>query len=225
MFHDVDLRGLLPSIRVPTLILAAAERSRRDREHAVPRRSLPDGALVEIEGDDPCPGSGDSEAVLDEIQEFLTGEREPPTRSRARDGAVHRHRGLDREGRGARATQRWRELLEHHDERRARDSWCDGVEVDTAGDGFLATFDGPARAVQCARGDRGGRAPLGIEIRAGLHTGEVELVGDDVGRDRGAHRRPRRALARPSGGPGLADRQGPRRRERDCRSRTPASTS
>ena len=80
------------------------------------------------------------------------------------------------------ATARWRDLLDAHDSAVRRElARFRGREIKTTGDGFLATFDGPARAIRCAARDQRRRRPLGIEIRAGLHTGECELIGDDVG--------------------------------------------
>ena len=98
----------------------------------------------------------------------------------SRDGAVHRHRRFDRTGARARR-QRWRDLLDRHNEIVRRDlERFRGREVDTAGDGFFATFDGPARAIRCARSIVADVQSVGLEVRAGLHTGECELAGDQV---------------------------------------------
>ena len=176
-----------------------------------PRRWLAEqiesSSYVELAGDRPFPlGRRGRRRRMDEIEEFLTGVR-PGARAGAgpRHGPLHRHRRLDQ----ARATElgdrRWRELLEDHQALvRERLGRFDGREIKTTGDGFLATFDGPTRAVECARRDRRRHARLGIEIRAGLHTGEVELIGDESAASpstspRGSRHSPARAKCSPRG--------------------------
>jgi len=137
---------------------------------------------VELPGVDHFAWTGDTDAILDGVEEFVTGER--PTRELDRVLATVLF--TDIVGSTARAAQmgdqRWRDLLAaHHALVRRELTRFRGREVKTTGDGFLATFDGPARAIRCACAIRDGVGPLGIEIRAGLHTGECELIGDDVG--------------------------------------------
>lgn len=125
--------------------------------------------------------SGDADAILDEVESFLTGARRGPQPDRVLAtvlftdivGSTEQAVGLGDRG--------WRELLARHDVavRKELERWR-GHEINTTGDGFLATFDGPARAIRCARSIRDGLRTLGIEVRAGVHTGEVELVEDDV---------------------------------------------
>ncbi len=179
---EIDIRDILPTIRVPTLLLhrngdlvAPIEGARLMAER------IPGARLVEFEDADHVPFTGDFEPVLDEMEEFLTGTRQARALDRVLatvmftdivDSTRHAAEAGDR---------RWRELIERHDEltRRQLDRFR-GQEVKTLGDGFLATFDGPARAIECACAIRDGVGPHGLEVRAGLHTGECELFGDDV---------------------------------------------
>ena len=160
LIGEFDVRDVLPSIRVPTLVLHRREDTFIDVEHSrFMAEHIPDAKLVELEGGDNIFSIGDSEALLGEIEEFLTGERhDARARPDARHGAVHRHLRLDRARRAA-GRPLWRYMLERHDAlfRRALDRHR-GREVKRTGDGFLATFDGPARAIRCARRpDRRGR--------------------------------------------------------------------
>jgi pimeloyl-ACP methyl ester carboxylesterase len=179
---EIDVRPILPTIRVPTLILhrtgdlvAPVEGARLMAE------TIPDARLVEFEGTDHVPFTGDFDPVLDEMEEFLTGAR--PARPLDRVLATVMFTDIvDSTRRAADAgDRRWRELIKRHDEltRRQLDRFR-GQEVKTLGDGFLATFDGPARAIECACAIRDGVGAHGLEVRAGLHTGECELDGDDV---------------------------------------------
>jgi pimeloyl-ACP methyl ester carboxylesterase len=180
--NEIDVRDILPTIGVPTLILhrrgdliAPVEGARLMVE------KIPGARLVEFEGDDHVMFAGDFNPVLDEMEEFLTGTRQPRPVDRVLATVMFTDI-VDSTKRAAEAgDRRWSELLERHDEltRRQLDRFR-GSEVKTLGDGFLATFDGPARAIECACAIRDGVHPLGLEIRAGLHTGECELGGDDV---------------------------------------------
>ncbi len=179
---EIDVRDILSTIRVPTLILhrrgdliAPIEGARLMAER------IPGARLVEFEGDDHVPFTGDFEPVVDQMEEFLTGA--PPTRPLDRTLATVMFTDIvDSTKRAADAgDRRWRELIGRHDEltRRQLERFR-GREVKTLGYGFLATFDGPARAVECACAIKDGVTPLGLEVRAGLHTGECELHPDDV---------------------------------------------
>ena len=159
------------------------EHSRYLAEH------IPGARLVELDGSDTLPFLGDSEAVIGEIDEFLTGDRRPPEHDRVLATVLF----TDIVGSTVRAAalgdEPWRDLLAEHDRLvRAALARHRGREIKSVGDGFLALFDGPARAVRAARSIVADVTALGLEVRAGLHTGEVELVGDDVGRPRRAHR-------------------------------------
>ena len=125
----------------------------------------------------------DWRSSFQEIAEFLTGEQaDVADASGARHGAVHRHRGFDAPGRRRSGDRDWHALLDAHDAVvRSQLARFRGREVNTSGDGFLAMFDGPQRAIRCAMAIRDAVQSLGIEVRAGLHTGECEVRGDDIG--------------------------------------------
>jgi pimeloyl-ACP methyl ester carboxylesterase len=180
---QMDVRPILPTIRVPTLVLQRRDDVYRDPGNAHYLAShIPGAKLVELEGTDHLPYVGDADAVLDEVQEFLTGVRPPPEHDRVlatvlfTDIVGSTRLAADLGDRG------WRELLQrHHAVVRGELDRYRGREVDTAGDGFLATFDGPARAVRCAQSIVDALRSLGVEVRAGVHTGEVELMGTRIG--------------------------------------------
>jgi class 3 adenylate cyclase len=143
---------------------------------------IPGARYVELPGLDHFPWVGDSDAIVDEVEEFLTGVRHVAEPDRVLATVLF----TDIVGSTERASElgdhAWRQLLDRHDAVvRAHLERFRGTEVKTTGDGFLATFDGPARAIQCAMELTVALQALGIEIRAGLHTGEVEVRGDDVG--------------------------------------------
>ena len=175
---DLDVREVLSSIHLPTLVLqrtgdliVPASQARYVSEH------IPGARYVELEGDDHLPIAGDSDAVLDEVEEFVTGSRpmSKPDRILATvlftdivDSTTHQARLGDRE---------WKRLLEaHHAIMRRNLTRFGGREQDTAGDGFYVIFDGPARAIECARSAIADLGPLGVEIRAGVHTGDCETA-------------------------------------------------
>jgi class 3 adenylate cyclase len=138
--------------------------------------------FVELDGVDHWPWHGDADSVIDEIQEFLTGTRESPESDRVLATVLF----TDIVGSTKRAVEvgdrRWRDVLEdNHAAVRSALRRFRGQEIDTSGDGFFAIFDGPARAVRCACAIVADVKPLGLEVRAGLHTGECELIGGKVG--------------------------------------------
>jgi pimeloyl-ACP methyl ester carboxylesterase/class 3 adenylate cyclase len=179
---EIDVRDVLPSIRVPTLILhRTGDRVAPVEGARLMAEKIPDARLVEFEETDHLPFSGDFNSMLDEMEEFLTGARQARPFDRVLATVMFTDI-VDSTRRAAEAgDRRWRELIQRHNEltRRQLDRFR-GREVKTLGDGFLATFDGPARAIECASAIRDGVGPLGVEVRAGLHTGECELDGDDV---------------------------------------------
>jgi pimeloyl-ACP methyl ester carboxylesterase len=179
MNAEIDVRDVLPAIRVPTLILHNVN------EQTIPvesgrhlARHIPNAKYVELPGADHLPFVGNADAILDEIEEFLTGTRRgvEPDRVLATvlfTDIVDATRKASEVG-----DRRWRDLLEaHHGAVREELSRFRGREIDTAGDGFLAAFDGPARAVRAASAIRSDVKRLGLEMRAGLHTGECEIMG------------------------------------------------
>jgi pimeloyl-ACP methyl ester carboxylesterase len=174
-----DVRPALKAIRVPTLILQRRDDAYRDRRNATYLAERIAGArLVELPGVDHLPYVGDADAVVGEVEEFVTGARGPVPVDRVLATLLFTDI-VDSTKRAAEAGDaRWRELLEaHHEAIRRELDRSRGREVDTAGDGFFATFDGPARAIRCAVAARDAVGELGLELRAGVHTGEVELGG------------------------------------------------
>jgi class 3 adenylate cyclase len=137
---------------------------------------------VELAGDDFFWWSGDADAVIDEVQAFVTGSRPVPDSNRVLATVLFTDVVNSTPQAAQLGDKRWREILDRHDELIAEAfTRFNGRQVKTTGDGALATFDGPARAVRCANAICDGVRALGIEVRAGLHTGEVELRGDDIG--------------------------------------------
>jgi class 3 adenylate cyclase len=180
--QNMDVRAALPAITAPTLVLHHAESripASLGREMA---DLIPGARYHELPGKDHLPGAGDPEAIAGEIEEFLTGARGRGEAERVLATILFTDI-VDSTRRAAELGDRaWRELLERHDALvRSQLERFRGIEVKQTGDGFVARFDGPARAIRCATaiGDEGAR--LGIEIRAGIHTGECELIGDDIG--------------------------------------------
>src|SRR5437016_5487489 len=180
---QVDVRSILPTIRVPTLVM-----NRRD-DRFVPEESgrylaehIPGAKYVSLPGADNHFGTGDSNAIVEEIQEFLTGSRAAVETDRVLATVLFTDIVGSTERAASAGDRAWRDLLEGYYAltRKELDRFR-GREVKTTGDGTLATFDGPARAIRCAVSIDEAAKGLGIEIRAGLHTGECEVMGQDVG--------------------------------------------
>ncbi len=179
---EKDLRGVLPAIRVPTLVLHRAGNRFIDvRKGRYLAEHIAGAKFVEIPGDDHLFHLGETETILNEIEEFLTGERPVPEVDRVLATVLFTDIVGSTEHAAALGDHAWRALLDaHHDVARRELERYRGREVEFVGDGLLATFDGPARAIRCACAIAEGVRPLGIEIRAGLHTGEIELAGRAV---------------------------------------------
>jgi len=182
---EIDVRAALPTIRVPTLVV------HRSGDH-VPidgarwmAQQIPGAQLLELPGSAHIIPQGDWQRVADEIERFLVPICSAPEDEREPETLLATVLFTDLVGSTARAAElgdaRWRELLEqHHTRIRQQLSRFRGVELDTAGDGFFARFDGPARAIRCASAIRDTLRDLDLEVRAGLHTGECELLDDKV---------------------------------------------
>jgi class 3 adenylate cyclase len=182
MMLSWDIRQRLPDISAPVLVI------NRDEHNLLPVRNaralteaLPNARLVTLPGRDTAIFSSDVDAVADEIQAFLTGSRPAPRPDRILATVLFTDVVGSTERAANMGDRDWKELLERHHVllRTALDRYG-GREVHTAGDGFLATFDSPRRAIECAREAAAAIRSIGLEIRAGVHTGEIELSGDDV---------------------------------------------
>ena len=184
MFLDVDVRAVLPTIAVPTLVL------HRRGDKAVSRRGaewmagqIPGARYVELPGVDHVPYAGDSDALIDEIEEFLTGMRRHAEVDRILATVMFTDIVGSTTRAGELGDRRWRELLEAQNAVVSRElGRFRGRQVKSLGDGMMATFDGPARAIRCGAALIEAVRQLGLELRVGLHTGEVEVLdGDDLG--------------------------------------------
>lgn len=179
---DVDVRAALASVRIPTLVIARRDGWIGSEHGRYLAEGIPGARFVELPGAANFLFAGDTDALVDEIQELVTGTRPAPRTNRVLATVLYTDVVASTERASELGDRRWREVLDQHDRivRRALRE-TSGREVKTRGDGFLATFDGPARAIQCAARIRDGVRELGLEVRCGLHTGEVELRGDDIG--------------------------------------------
>jgi class 3 adenylate cyclase len=183
MNYDIDVRHILSAIHVPSLLLHAVGDMVVD-VHAsrYMAERIPGAKFVELPSTDHLPWGADADAILDEIEEFLTGERHGPEPDRILATILF----TDIVGSTDRAAElgdkAWRDLLESfYGVVRRELPRFRGKEVGTSGDGVLATFDGPARGVRCARSIADAVLPLGVTVRTGLHTGECEVIDDNVG--------------------------------------------
>ena len=182
LYVDIDVRAVLPAITAPTLVLhRTGDRMVPVEQGRLIAEGIEGARFVEVAGNSHLPLQRPEE-IVGEIEEFLTGtrrEREPDRML----ATVMFTDIVDSTKRAAQMGDRgWRELLRRHDDLMRRQlQRYRGREVKTMGDGFLATFDGPARAIECAASARDAIRQLGVEIRAGLHTGEVEVIGEDIG--------------------------------------------
>jgi class 3 adenylate cyclase len=183
MNTQIDVRDVLPTVQAPTLILHRIDdQDVKIEEARWIATQIPGAKLVELPGDEHLIWAGNVDDVADEVEEFLTGTRPVHDADRVLATVLF----TDIVGSTERATalgdRRWRDLLEqHHTVVRRELERFRGREVDTAGDGFLATFDGPGRAIRCACAIRDAVGRLDLEVRAGVHTGECELIGEKVG--------------------------------------------
>jgi class 3 adenylate cyclase/esterase/lipase len=183
LIGEFDVRRVLPSIRVPTLVAHRRDDTFINFEHGLYfAEHIPGARFLELEGSDSLFSIGDNDVFLGEVEEFLTGARHEREPDRMLATVLFTDICKSTERAAELGDSRWRQLLERHDGlvRQALNRHR-GREVKRTGDGFLATFDGPARAIRCAASIAEGVHQLGIEVRSGLHTGECEVMNGDVG--------------------------------------------
>ena len=180
MNAEIDVRHVLPTIRVPTLVIhRTGDRAIRAACGHYMAERIPEARYIELPGDDHLPWVGKADDILDEVQAFLTGVRQRPQSDRVLLTVMFTDIVGSTRHAAEMGDKRWHALLSrHHSLIRNELAYFKGLEIDNAGDGFLATFDGPARAIRCACAISEAVGQLGISVRIGLHTGECELQGE-----------------------------------------------
>ena len=183
MNSAIDVRHVLPSIRTPTLVLHRVGDMRVSVEGGrYLAANIPGAKYVELPGTDHLMWAGDTDRIADEMEEFLTGSRGEIEPDRILATVMFTDIVESTKRASELGDRRWRQLLDQHDRLlRHEIERFRGRAVQTTGDGFLATFDGPARAVRCAASIVDQVRALGLEVRCGAHTGEIEVKGDDIG--------------------------------------------
>jgi class 3 adenylate cyclase len=183
MFLDIDVRHVLPTLHIPTLVLHRhGDRVVNWRASRWMAEQIPGAVRVELPGRDHFPWAGDTDAIVEEVRAFLTGTRVPEEPDRVLATVMFTDVVGSTQQAATLGDRRWTELLDAHDAAIRHELMAfRGREIKTTGDGFLATFDGPARGIRCARAIRAAMLELRVDVRVGLHTGEIELRGDDIG--------------------------------------------
>ncbi len=178
---QIDVRAILPSVNVPTLVIHRERENPRVENGRYLAEHIPGAKYVELPGDDHLPWRGESDRILDEVEQFLTGTRRAAEPDRVLATVMFTDIVDSTKTAGSMGDKKWRELLQRHDTTVRKElARYRGKEVNKAGDGFLATFDRPAAAIQCACSIAGSVNSLGLSVRAGVHTGECEVHGDDI---------------------------------------------
>jgi class 3 adenylate cyclase len=182
MNTHVDVREVLPTIHVPTVVMHRSDdRDANVEEGRYIANHIPGARFVEFPGADHSWWTQDRDAILDEIEELVTGIRPPPEPTRVLATVLFTDLVRSTERLRDLGDHQWTELLQrHHNAIRRQLERFRGREIDTAGEGFFATFDGPARAINCALAIQNAAQQLGLELRAGLHTGECELLDNKI---------------------------------------------
>jgi pimeloyl-ACP methyl ester carboxylesterase len=183
MNSEADIRDVLPAINTPTLLLhRVGDRSTSIGESRYIVDRIPGARLVELQGEDHLPWTDNYEDIVAEIEEFVTGTRTAPEPDRVLATVLFTDIVDSTKAASDHGDKTWREILDRHDQISLSEiERFRGRPVKGTGDGYLATFDGPARAVRCALSITDATQKLGIRIRSGLHAGEIELRGDDIG--------------------------------------------
>jgi len=182
MNSEIDVRPILPSIRVPTLIVHREGDALVNVEAGrFLAHQIPNAKYVELPGNDHLPWVGNAERIVDEVEEFLTGSRHTPEPDRVLATVLFTDIVGSTKRAEAIGDRAWHDLLDRHNEIVRREILRHrGREVKTTGDGFLITFDGPARSIRCSLAISEAVEDLGLQVRAGLHTGEVEMTDNDL---------------------------------------------
>ena len=211
MYWQTDVRDALPAVHVPTLILHRELDAPEENRYLAER--IPGATRVELPGEEHIAFLGDQGSVASEIERFVKGvQNEEAILDRVLATVVFTDIVGSTDTASRLGDHDWTDLLErHHAAVRGMLARYNGKEIDTAGDGFFCTFDGPARGVRFAQQAVSAVRPLGLEIRAGVHTGEVQTIDGKIGGLGVVIGRPHRSSRRRLGGPGLADRQGSHR--------------
>jgi class 3 adenylate cyclase len=179
---SIDISGALPAVSVPTLVIHAKDDYVPVQLGRYVADHIPGARMLEVEGHDHAPWLTEPDRVISAVEEFLTGSHAPIHARRALRTVLFTDIVASTERAANLGDERWRAVLERYDEL-TRDAVAssDGRVVKSMGDGHLAVLDGPAQAISCAEAIRSSMGPLDIEVRAGVHTGECELLGDDIG--------------------------------------------
>ncbi len=180
MSADLDIRPVLPLISAPTLLIYRVS-DLWNEQGRYAAKLMPSAKIVQPPGSDHLPWAGDWEPIADEIEEFLTGRHAAPRVDRALATVLFTDVVQSTSKTAALGDRRWRSLLDSFDERTSQEvtNW-NGQVVKNTGDGHLATFTGPTSAIRCASAIREAVRSLGVEVRSGLHSGEIEFRGKDV---------------------------------------------
>jgi class 3 adenylate cyclase len=179
---ETDVRAVLPSVQAPCLVIhGTTGMSMFEQQSTYMAERLPDARRVKLEGVDHFPWFAGAEGIVSEVEEFVTGMRSIAPDERVLATILFTDIVASTERAAAMGDRRWHEVIEGYYAliRRCLERFR-GREVSTEGDGFIARFDGPARAVSCARAICDGATGLGIEVRAGVHTGEIEIHGEEI---------------------------------------------
>lgn len=183
MNKGIDIRDILPSIQIPTIVLhRTGDQAVEIEQGQYLSKNIPGAKFLELSGEDHLWWVGDSESIVNAIQEFLTGEQPPMEIDRVLATVLFTDIVDSTKRTAEMGDSRWKDVLDTHNAVMVKEiNRFRGRAIRSTGDGYLAVFDGPGRAIRCGTAVRNELGQHGIEIRTGLHTGEIDLMGDDVG--------------------------------------------